>query len=75
MSRLAGPQAHSRGTAQRNRAEVALEESSPVGQVSLDVRQVVQRVHMQVLIIGEYEQNLFRISTWPTHDGSLLIVH
>lgn len=58
MRGLARQNRHSRGTADGRSCEVAFVEGSLVNQMPLDVRHVVERVQVKVLIIGENEDHI-----------------
>jgi hypothetical protein len=59
MRRLARPQTYTRRTTKRNRAIMLLEECSLIDEVFLRIRKVIQRIHMQILIIGQNEEDVW----------------
>lgn len=58
MCCLARPQAHTRGAAQRYGAEMPLEKCAFVHKMFLQEWLVIQRIHMQVLIICKDKKNV-----------------
>lgn len=58
MGGLAREQRHARRAAQRHGAEMLLEEGALVGEVLLEERLVVERIEVQVLVVGHDEDEV-----------------
>ena len=58
VCQLAGPEGDSGGAADSCGAVVALIEGALVPEMLLDQRKVVQRLHVQVLVVGQNKHNV-----------------
>lgn len=58
MRRAACPERHARRAADGNRAKVSLKEGAPVGQMLLHKWHVIEGLHVQVLVVGQDEDNV-----------------
>lgn len=55
------PQANARGAAQGCRDKVIAEKGALVAQVLLNERRVGDRVQLEVLVVGDHEENVWRL--------------
>lgn len=59
MRRLARPKCHSRRATESGGAKVAFERRALVDEMFLDIRHVIQRLHMEVLIVRQNEDDIW----------------
>jgi len=74
MGCFAGPETHKRRTTQGNCAEMALVEGSLVYEMLLDKRHVGERVHLQILVVGEDEDDIGSITVGPRRASQAILI-